>query len=113
VRTPFVAFAHTHRTTVMICGELCNFVGRSCRLLPLVDVLTVPQRMPLRKLSLLYVHSCPLSLQCSLSRPSQTPMGALSVVICAILSSIFLNEKLSLFGWLGCALCIVRIPGCL
>jgi len=36
-----------------------------------------------------------------------TPMGALSVVISAILSSIFLNEKLSLFGWLGCALCII------
>lgn len=37
-----------------------------------------------------------------------TPMGALSVVISAILSSLFLNEKLSLFGWLGCSLCIVR-----
>ncbi|EIN11244.1 DUF803-domain-containing protein [Punctularia strigosozonata HHB-11173 SS5] len=36
-----------------------------------------------------------------------TPMGALSVVICAILSSLFLNEKLSLFGWLGCILCIL------
>ncbi|KDQ55680.1 hypothetical protein JAAARDRAFT_37090 [Jaapia argillacea MUCL 33604] len=36
-----------------------------------------------------------------------TPLGALSVVICAILSSIFLKEKLSFFGWLGCALCIV------
>ena len=35
-------------------------------------------------------------------------MGALSVVICAILSSFFLNEKLSFFGWLGCALCVVR-----
>jgi hypothetical protein len=34
-------------------------------------------------------------------------MGALSVVICAMLSSIFLNEKLSFFGWLGCGLCIV------
>ena len=34
-------------------------------------------------------------------------MGALSVVICAILSSLFLNEKLSFFGWLGCALCVV------
>lgn len=39
-----------------------------------------------------------------------TPMGALSVVISAILSSLFLNEKLSLFGWLGCSLCIVRQP---
>ncbi|GJJ06670.1 hypothetical protein Clacol_000865 [Clathrus columnatus] len=36
-----------------------------------------------------------------------TPLGALSVVICAVLSSIFLNEKLTFFGWLGCALCIV------
>ncbi|KIP01259.1 hypothetical protein PHLGIDRAFT_97099 [Phlebiopsis gigantea 11061_1 CR5-6] len=36
-----------------------------------------------------------------------TPMGALSVVISAILSSLFLNEKLSLFGWLGCSLCIL------
>lgn len=37
-----------------------------------------------------------------------TPMGALSVVICAILSHFFLKETLSLFGWLGCGLCIVR-----
>ncbi|KAI0743637.1 magnesium transporter NIPA-domain-containing protein [Daedaleopsis nitida] len=36
-----------------------------------------------------------------------TPMGALSVVICAILSSLFLNEKLSFFGWLGCGLCVL------
>jgi len=36
-----------------------------------------------------------------------TPLGALSVVICAILSQIFLNERLSFFGWIGCALCIV------
>ncbi|KAK7448811.1 hypothetical protein VKT23_013541 [Stygiomarasmius scandens] len=36
-----------------------------------------------------------------------TPLGALSVVICAILSSFFLNEKLTFFGWLGCGLCII------
>ncbi|KAI9463355.1 magnesium transporter NIPA-domain-containing protein [Russula earlei] len=36
-----------------------------------------------------------------------TPLGALSVVISAILSSIFLDEKLTFFGWLGCALCII------
>ncbi|KAF8329106.1 magnesium transporter NIPA-domain-containing protein [Cantharellus anzutake] len=36
-----------------------------------------------------------------------TPLGALSVVICAVLSSIFLKEKLSLFGWIGCFQCIV------
>ncbi|KAG1889954.1 magnesium transporter NIPA-domain-containing protein [Suillus subluteus] len=58
--------------TMMICGELCNFVAYA-----FVEALIV------------------------------TPMGALSVVICAILSSIFLNEKLTFFGWLGCALCIV------
>ncbi|KAG0151155.1 hypothetical protein CROQUDRAFT_37005 [Cronartium quercuum f. sp. fusiforme G11] len=36
-----------------------------------------------------------------------TPMGALSVVICAILSSIFLKERLTFFGKLGCLLCIL------
>ncbi|KAF7427939.1 hypothetical protein PC9H_007156 [Pleurotus ostreatus] len=36
-----------------------------------------------------------------------TPLGALSVVVCAILSSFFLHEKLSFFGWLGCILCIL------
>lgn len=36
-----------------------------------------------------------------------TPLGALSVVISAILSSIFLKEKLSFFGWIGCFQCIV------
>ncbi|KAF7315609.1 DUF803-domain-containing protein [Mycena indigotica] len=36
-----------------------------------------------------------------------TPLGALSVVVCAILSSIFLKEKLTFFGWLGCTLCIL------
>ncbi|KAH9171956.1 magnesium transporter NIPA-domain-containing protein [Lactarius sanguifluus] len=36
-----------------------------------------------------------------------TPLGALSVVISAALSSILLNEKLTFFGWLGCALCII------
>ncbi|KAG1751291.1 magnesium transporter NIPA-domain-containing protein [Suillus paluster] len=58
--------------TMMICGELCNFVAYA-----FVEALVV------------------------------TPMGALSVVICAILSSIFLKEKLTFFGWLGCALCII------
>ncbi|KAF9151686.1 hypothetical protein BG015_006365 [Linnemannia schmuckeri] len=36
-----------------------------------------------------------------------TPLGALSVVICAILSSIFLRERLNLQGKVGCAQCIV------
>jgi drug/metabolite transporter (DMT)-like permease len=34
-------------------------------------------------------------------------MGALSVVICAILSHIFLREKLSLFGWIASIQCIL------
>lgn len=36
-----------------------------------------------------------------------TPLGALSVVICAILSSWFLNEKLTFFGKIGCLLAIL------
>src|ERR1700733_15229267 len=40
-----------------------------------------------------------------------TPLGALSVVICAILSSIFLKESLDFFGWIGCFLCIVCCLG--
>lgn len=37
----------------------------------------------------------------------QTPMGALSVVISAILSHFILKEKLSLFGWIGSIQCIL------
>ncbi|KAL5118449.1 hypothetical protein ACEQ8H_003625 [Pleosporales sp. CAS-2024a] len=36
-----------------------------------------------------------------------TPMGALSVVICAILSTMFLKERLSFVGKVGCFNCIV------
>lgn len=36
-----------------------------------------------------------------------TPLGALSVVICAILSHWLLKEKLTLFGWIGCFQCIM------
>jgi len=36
-----------------------------------------------------------------------TPLGALSVCICAILSHFFLKEKLTLFGWIGCIQCIL------
>lgn len=35
-----------------------------------------------------------------------TPLGALSVVVCAIMSSWFLGEKLTTLGWLACAECI-------
>ncbi|KAL0280960.1 UNVERIFIED_CONTAM: hypothetical protein PYX00_002101 [Menopon gallinae] len=36
-----------------------------------------------------------------------TPMGALSVLVSAILASRFLNEKLNLLGKLGCILCVL------
>jgi drug/metabolite transporter (DMT)-like permease len=36
-----------------------------------------------------------------------TPLGALSVVISAVLSSIFLNERLTMHGKIGCAQCII------
>jgi hypothetical protein len=36
-----------------------------------------------------------------------TPLGALSVIVAAILSSKFLNERLNLLGKLGCFLCII------
>ncbi|KAI5812747.1 magnesium transporter NIPA-domain-containing protein [Pyronema omphalodes] len=36
-----------------------------------------------------------------------TPLGALSVVITAILSSIFLKERLSFIGKIGCFMCII------
>ncbi|KAI1315325.1 hypothetical protein EDD11_000986 [Mortierella claussenii] len=36
-----------------------------------------------------------------------TPLGALSVVVCAVMSSLILKEKLNLHGKIGCALCII------
>nr|XP_033338143.1 magnesium transporter NIPA2 [Megalopta genalis] len=36
-----------------------------------------------------------------------TPLGALSVLISAVLASKYLNEKLNLFGKIGCLLCIL------
>ncbi|KAI9745844.1 MAG: hypothetical protein M1818_000525 [Claussenomyces sp. TS43310] len=58
--------------TLMIIGEICNFVAYA-----FVDAILV------------------------------TPLGALSVVITTILSAIFLKERLSLVGMVGCFLCIV------
>eukprot|EP00252_Welwitschia_mirabilis_P009016 TRINITY_DN21290_c0_g1_i1.p1 TRINITY_DN21290_c0_g1~~TRINITY_DN21290_c0_g1_i1.p1 ORF type:complete len:347 (-),score=55.62 TRINITY_DN21290_c0_g1_i1:666-1706(-) len=36
-----------------------------------------------------------------------TPLGALSIIVSAILAHVILKEKLHLFGILGCALCVV------
>lgn len=36
-----------------------------------------------------------------------TPLGALSIIISAVLAHIILKEKLHIFGVLGCALCVV------
>lgn len=58
--------------TLMIIGEICNFVAYA-----FVDAILV------------------------------TPLGALSVVITTILSAIFLKERLSLVGKIGCFLCII------
>lgn len=35
-----------------------------------------------------------------------TPLGALSIIISAVLAHVMLNEKLNMFGMLGCLLCI-------
>ncbi|KAI9717416.1 MAG: hypothetical protein M1812_004768 [Candelaria pacifica] len=58
--------------TLMIIGEICNFVAYA-----FVDAILV------------------------------TPLGALSVVITTILSAIFLKERLSFVGKVGCFICIV------
>ncbi|KAI0994915.1 hypothetical protein K3495_g13265 [Podosphaera aphanis] len=58
--------------TLMIMGEICNFVAYA-----FVDAILV------------------------------TPLGALSVVITTILSAIFLKERLSMVGKVGCFLCII------
>jgi drug/metabolite transporter (DMT)-like permease len=58
--------------TLMIVGEICNFVAYA-----FVDAILV------------------------------TPLGALSVVITAVLSAIFLKERLSAVGKVGCFLCII------
>lgn len=36
-----------------------------------------------------------------------TPLGALSVLVTAVLSSHFLNERLNLLGKLGCSICVI------
>ncbi|KAK1259145.1 hypothetical protein QJS04_geneDACA020747 [Acorus gramineus] len=36
-----------------------------------------------------------------------TPLGALSIIVSAVLAHIILNEKLHIFGILGCILCVV------
>ncbi|KAK1446805.1 hypothetical protein CCUS01_02364 [Colletotrichum cuscutae] len=58
--------------TLMIFGEICNFVAYA-----FTDAILV------------------------------TPLGALSVVLTAILSAIFLKERLSMVGKVACFLCIV------
>ena len=58
--------------TLMIIGEICNFVAYA-----FVDAILV------------------------------TPLGALSVVITTILSAIFLKERLSFVGKIGCFQCII------
>lgn len=58
--------------TLMIVGEICNFIAYA-----FTEAILV------------------------------TPLGALSVVVAAVGSSIFLQERLSFVGKIGCALCIL------
>lgn len=58
--------------TLMILGEICNFVAYA-----FTDAILV------------------------------TPLGALSVVVTTILSAIFLKERLSFVGKIGCLICII------
>lgn len=58
--------------SLMIVGEICNFVAYA-----FTDAILV------------------------------TPLGALSVVVTTVLSAIFLKERLSLVGKVGCFMCIV------
>jgi hypothetical protein len=76
----------------MILGELCNFAGKP------VSIFCGSHRLT-KRTAYAFVEAIVV-----------TPLGALSVVVCAILSSIFLKERLTLLGWLGCGLCIVRLP---
>ncbi|KAG8922317.1 hypothetical protein FRC02_011952 [Tulasnella sp. 418] len=79
---------------MMILGEICNFAAYA-----FVDAIVVVRSM------LLLLDADPLTS--SFLFFIDTPLGALSVVVCAILSSIFLKETLTFFGWVGCFLCIV------
>jgi magnesium transporter len=36
-----------------------------------------------------------------------TPLGALSIIVSAVLAHVLLNERLHPFGMLGCVLCII------
>lgn len=102
----------------MILGELCNFAGpfepsrrsfwRKCIAHRCHSVRL--RRSDRRRQFNFTPFPCPSRLDHrSLTSAFQTPLGALSVVISAVLSSIFLKEKLTFFGWLGCALCVVRL----
>lgn len=75
--------------TIMILGELCNFAAYA-----FVEAIIVV---------------CPHTYPCffCISHNLQTPMGALSVVISSLLSHFFLNEKLSLFGWIASVQCLI------
>ena len=100
----------TLTVVVMILGELCNFAGAW----PGIPIGLSHWLTYLSK-SLRFCrsisggrHSC-LVPNLRFNKSHQTPLGALSVVISAVMSSMILNEKLTFFGWLGCGLCIVRL----
>ena len=76
--------------TLMIIGEICNFVAYA---------------LYARSTFLREVHG--LTSISSVDAILVTPLGALSVVITTILSAIFLKERLSFVGKVGCFMCII------
>ncbi|KAJ6379413.1 hypothetical protein OIU76_016113, partial [Salix suchowensis] len=42
-----------------------------------------------------------------------TPLGALSIIISAVLAHVMLQEKLHIFGILGCVLCVSQLFSCM
>lgn len=76
---------------IMILGEICNFVAYA-----FVEAIVVVRQ---------FDKSLPVCL--STLGFIQTPLGALSVVISALLSHFFLNERLSLFGWISSIQCLL------
>lgn len=93
---------------VMILGEICNFAGACfAKDVSLVAYMKYSAYAFVEALIVVCLYSLLITYNDCMRDLDQTPLGAISVVICAILSSLFLNEKLSFFGWLGCGLCIV------
>jgi magnesium transporter len=85
-------------------GELCNFAAYA-----FVEAIIVVRLAAayLRRALQLMPECVHLMLCFFFVVITQTPLGALSVVLSAILSHFILKERLSLFGWIGSIQCIL------